>query len=737
MKSHRSIFPARLRLLALGVCALAVSAQAQVQGAAAPAELAESSVSVAPQAGAAQSRADATLPVVQVRGRKTISTATRLEADPLRLPFAVTTVERGQMDAVGAITLEDGLRSVPGLQHGTQGNYYTRFETRGLRDTQDVLVLINGVPLRILQGNADVVQIAPDLVERIEFIKGPASALYGKNAIGGVAQFFLKPEQTGGVATATVGRFGRTDASVRQRWDFEREHLFVGLANNHWDGFQRGAQRTQRAAVLSGDFAPLRQWTTGFQFYDSDVRADRGSIVPLAGGRPMFGIGWRVNYAVAGSHVSGHYQSLAWKNKLELGRGWTLRHLSSLSRYDRLFAAGITIVPPPAAVSRGYSETQTDDSGVFHDFSAAHLMAGRGWSNELQLGLNLERGWQRQASPTFRNAPTYRGPDYDTPVGNAGNDPRGIRGAVTNSQFHQKVHSFYVQDRLEWGALGLTAGLRHDRFEQSLARSNTHVVSRQQAGRTSPRVGADWLLARRAGSEHAVFANWTEGFRPQAVALNTRDGVVIPTILRPERTRSKEVGIKGRAADESWAYQISWFQADKIDGQRAYRNGPDSFVFSNATSRVRGLETQAQWRLSPQWSGYVHYTWQDAKLRDFQTYTNAGAPATNFGGYRVRMSARHIAGLGVSWQRGDWGVSGTANYVGTRFLRDNVVNPQKLPGYLLLNVAATWQASRALALQAGVNNLTDKYYINDDLSAQNAGNAGAPRTWFVRARYTF
>ena len=152
---------------------------------------------------------------------------------------------------------------------------------------------------------------------------------------------------------------------------------------------------------------------------------------------------------------------------------------------------------------------------------------------------------------------------------------------------------------------------------------------------------------------------------------------------------------------------------------------------------MRGLETQAQWRLSPQWSGYVHYTWQDAKLRDFQTYTNAGAQATNFGGYRVRMSARHIAGLGVSWQRGDWGVSGTANYVGTRFLRDNVVNPQKLPGYLLLNVAATWQASRALALQAGVNNLTDKYYINDDLSAQNAGNAGAPRTWFVRARYTF
>ena len=122
---------------------------------------------------------------VAVTGKRIISTATRLDEDPLRLPFSAATVERRELDAAGAITLEDSLRSVPGLQHGTQGNYYSRFETRGLRDTQDVLVLIDGVPLRVLQGNADVTLIAPDLVERVEFIKGPASALYNKNAIGG------------------------------------------------------------------------------------------------------------------------------------------------------------------------------------------------------------------------------------------------------------------------------------------------------------------------------------------------------------------------------------------------------------------------------------------------------------------------------------------------------------------------------------------------------------------------
>jgi len=686
---------------------------------------------------AAAQEASGTLPTFTVTEKKTISTATRMEADPLRLPFATTVVDRAQMDAMGAVTFEDTMRSVPGLQFGTQGNYYTRFETRGLRDTQDVLVLIDGVPLRVLQGNADVTLIAPDLIDRIEFIKGPASALYGKNAIGGVAQFFLKPERAGGEVTTTLGSFGRTDASARYRWDFERGNFYMGLSSGHYDGFQRDVGRNQLAVVLGGDYAVTRDWTTGFQLYDSKVQADRGSIVPLQNGKPMFGISSRDNYGIPGSHITGQYQSVSWKNKIDLGSGWSVNHLTSFARYDRLFAGGITIVPPPAAVTKGYSETDTADRGVFHDLALTHLSAGRGWTNELQAGVNLERSWQDQASPTFTNAPTYRGPNYDVPVSNVRNDPRGIRGATTTSRFDQEVRSFYLQDRFEWGDFGVTAGLRHDKFEQSLGRSNTPVVSSQEESRTSPRVGLDWVFAKAGASTHAAFANWTEGFRPQAVALNTRGGVVVPDILRPELTRSKEVGVKGRAADEGWAYQVSVFQADKVDGQRAYRNGPDSFVFSNATLRVKGIESQLQWRLSPRWTGYAHYTLQDAKLRDFQTYTDAGVPSTNFGGYRVRMSARHIAGAGLTYAEGRWATTATASYVGTRFLRDNVVAPQKLPGYLLANVAVSYKATQAVTLQAGINNLGDKYYIGDDLSSQEAGNPGAPRTFFARARYTF
>jgi outer membrane receptor protein involved in Fe transport len=688
----------------------------------------------------AQTPPQATEPArVEITGQRVISTASRLDEDLLRVPFLATVVDRVQMDAAGAKTLEDALRTVPGLQHGTQGNYFTRFETRGLRDTQDVLVLIDGVPLRVLQGNSDVTLLAPDLVERVEFIKGPASAVYGKNAIGGVVQFFLKPQSAGGSASLTAGSFGRKDGSVRQRWDMGTDaHVFAGAAYSHVDGFQRGTPRQQSAAVLSADVKLASNWTSGAQVYASKVNADRGSIIPLANGQPMFGLTQRGNFAIPGVYIEGEFVSLAWKNEVRLAPGLSVQHISSFARYDRLFQGGITIVPPPAAVTKGYSETDTADRGFFHDLALQHRLVGAaGWSSTTLLGVNLESGWQDQASPTFSNAPTYRGPNYDTPVSNVVNDPRGIRGAITASRFDQQVHSVYVQNRLERGVLGLTTGLRHDRFEQSLQRSDTPVVARQEAARTSPRVGLDWQLGAAAGGQHASFANWTEGFRPQAVALNTRNGVVVPALLMPERTRSLEAGVKGRADDDRWSYQLSLFQADKIDGQRSFRTGPDTFIFSNATSRVKGLESQVQWRLARDWSGYAHYTWQDARLLDFQTFTAAGAPSTNFAGYRVRMSARHLAGLGVTWSQGPWSLGASANHVGSRFLRDNVVNPQLLPSYTVANLVGTWRATPMLTLQAGIDNLGNAYYINDDLSAQEAGNAGAPRSAFLRVRLRY
>ena len=53
----------------------------------------------------------------------------------------------------------------------------------------------------------------------------------------------------------------------------------------------------------------------------------------------------------------------------------------------------------------------------------------------------------------------------------------------------------------------------------------------------------------------------------------------------------------------------------------------------------------------------------------------------------------------------------------------------------LVNTNLTWRAAdNQYDVVLGVTNLTDEYYIGDDMSSQEAGNAGAPRSVFVRAR---
>ncbi len=131
-----------------------------------------------------------------------VETVSRVVEERAQAPFLVTVVDGEDIEETGAATLDEALRTVAGLQHGTQGNAYTRVATRGLRDTRDVLVLIDGAPLRQLSGSADLTMVPVPMLEGVEFVKGATSAVYGRGAVGGVMQFFTVPE----AAATPVGR---------------------------------------------------------------------------------------------------------------------------------------------------------------------------------------------------------------------------------------------------------------------------------------------------------------------------------------------------------------------------------------------------------------------------------------------------------------------------------------------------------------------------------------------------
>ena len=119
--------------------------------------------------------------------------------------------------------LNDVMRRLPGVdiaQYGGIGQSSSLF-VRGT-EARHVLVLIDGVPMaRAGIGNAiDIGQIPVSLVQRIEYIRGPRSAVYGSGAIGGVVNIITMSDDERAQINAGMGTNGyqNYDGAINQRF---------------------------------------------------------------------------------------------------------------------------------------------------------------------------------------------------------------------------------------------------------------------------------------------------------------------------------------------------------------------------------------------------------------------------------------------------------------------------------------------------------------------------------------
>ncbi|HSB35908.1 MAG TPA: TonB-dependent receptor [Thermoanaerobaculia bacterium] len=140
------------------------------------------------------------------------------------LGVAATVIEAAELDRSKATALADALRTVPGLDVVRTGGpgAVTSLFLRGTGSTQ-TLVLVDGVKLNSpFFGGADLSSLGTANLARVEVVRGPFSALYGSEAIGGVVQVLTRraPEEPFSArVTAAAGngsaREGTAEAAVR------------------------------------------------------------------------------------------------------------------------------------------------------------------------------------------------------------------------------------------------------------------------------------------------------------------------------------------------------------------------------------------------------------------------------------------------------------------------------------------------------------------------------------------
>ncbi len=663
-----------------------------------------------------------------------VVTATRIEQDKMEVPFAVTVVTREEIDRMGAATLEQALRSVPGLQIGVQGNAYPHIEVRGFRDTKDLAVLINGIPFRQLNGSADLTMIPMGIVERIEFVKGPASSIWGRGAVAGTLNIITRPDDTDRLQSTLQARGGSFDTyggDARAVIPWSGGYAMVSGGSTTSEGYQDGTDRDAWNLLLTSEHEFTDTFKLGLQYLYSDVDAARGSTIPIEGGEPAFGVEPEDNFAVDGARYDGRYSALTLSPQLTLTENLKVKNDFSITWFDRIATGGTTVVAAPS--NKGWWESDSEQTGIHNDLSVTLKHAGDTYENTLLAGTYVEIAGQDQYNPSYSwsSMPKYGPPDWETPLTNPGNPPKGIKGSTKKSEFDQRIFSFYAQDTVAVGAVSLTAGLRCDNFEEELTLSTTDVKAKQSDSAWSPRFAVNWRAWSDAGADVALFANYAEGFRTQLPKLSTKNGNTLPQILDPEETKSYEAGVKVSALDRRLFAQVSLFETKK-KGPRSFRTSTDDFLFTNAKTKVTGVETEISYRFNAMVNAWAHYAYHDAR---YEKFTNKSG--TSFEGNRVRMSPRHIAGAGVNFETAWFNWNVTANYVGDRNLRDNTTGDlQNLAPYVTVNTAFT-VPYRNYELQFVVNNIFDEYYIADDFSSKDAGYPGEPRSFDVCLRGDF
>jgi vitamin B12 transporter len=337
-----------------------------------------------------------------------VVTATSVPEEEKEVGSAITVVTREEIEKQEAAVVSDVLRSVPGLdvtQYGTPGSLTSLF-TRGTNSTQ-TLVLVDGVRMNSPYFSGyDWSGVTTENIERIEIARGPYSALYGSDAIGGVVQIFTRPgeEGVGGRATGEAGNQGQGQGSA-----------FVSLGEGPFTG-----SASYRYVAFDGD-RPNTDWRQ---------RNGSASLAARLGETGRIGVEWGLLDGEVGnpgplgapSTARGftHEARLAVPGSFELSEG---------NRLDVLLA-GVRSEPSYRDSAGGF-ESQTDARTLQASVSdtatlGAHtLTAFASWqewkvSDESNFGINLDDakttlwGLGAQDSVTFGAFTVTAGLRYDS-----------------------------------------------------------------------------------------------------------------------------------------------------------------------------------------------------------------------------------------------------------------------------------------------------------------------------------
>ena len=188
-----------------------------------------------------------------------VVTATRTPQLRSETLAPTTVITRADIERLQARSVQELLQRSPGVSISNQGGdgKLTSLFLRGTESDQ-ILVLVDGVRYGSATAGLAAFQDLPVAqIERIEIVRGPRSALYGSEAIGGVIQIFTRDGSEAGEGakpyfSLSAGRYDTYEGQAGLSARSERAHYNVSLSATRTDGFDACSGRAPDPVTFAG-----------------------------------------------------------------------------------------------------------------------------------------------------------------------------------------------------------------------------------------------------------------------------------------------------------------------------------------------------------------------------------------------------------------------------------------------------------------------------------------------------
>jgi outer membrane receptor protein involved in Fe transport len=649
-----------------------------------------------------------------------VVTATREGQKRTDIPSTVSTVTGEDLREIRPGHPSEVMSLVPGVWVNVTGGEGHMTAIRQPLTTNPVyLYLEDGIPTRstgFFNHNA-LYEINIPMGGGIEVTKGPGSALYGSDAIGGVVNVLTRPAPRVPEMQAIIegGSFGWGRALLTAGAGIGPSRVRAELNLTHSDGWRDATDYDRQSGTVKWDysFSPATVARTVATY----SRIDQHTAGSSAISREDYENNPTVNYTpISFRQVS----ALRVSSALEHASEHALLSITPYFRYNSMDLL------PNWSLSYDPTVYTTDNTSV--GVAAKYRVDLPQLESRIVTGVDFDHspgGRVENRLAVMRKDGIYESYDLGEEIYNY--DVR-----------FQEIAPYLHVEVTPLAGLRVTGGARVDfdsyNYETYLAPVDTGNWRRPGSTSTSyshvsPKFGATYDISQSVN----IFVSYSHGFRVPSEGQLFRQGSSVNTVgLKPVKVDNYETGLRGRI-DDAVSFDISFYTMNKHDDILTYINPANGLREAVNAGKTKhrgvevglGVEVLSGLRCAVAYS-YGKHTYEDWVLSNGSSYT----------GKEMETAPREIGDIRVSYHSQLGNIALELARTGRYWM--DPANTHEYDGHLLLHGDIGFRVVDAIELSLKVKNITDSRFAESATYNAFRGEEfapGMPRTWIAGLVY--